>query len=95
MSELLFDINLQQLPDEYLAGEWHVADRVLNRTDPHSSLARAERFQLQPGQLKMAVEGQEEHGRWRVQRDDVLRRPYLELEVAEEQTRALITRLRR
>ncbi|UYZ65106.1 hypothetical protein [Hymenobacter weizhouensis] len=95
MSELLFDINLQQLPDEYLAGEWRVADRVLNRTDPHSPLARADRFQLRTGHLKVAADDYEEQGQWRVQRDEVLGRPYLELEVAQEHTRALITRLRR
>lgn len=44
----LLDVNLQHMPDEYLAGEWRVADRVLNCTDPNSAIAKATRFRLQP-----------------------------------------------
>lgn len=95
MSDLLFDVNLQQLPDEFLAGEWHVADRVLNRADPGSALAQASRVYLQPGQLVVEAPSRTEQGRWQVQRDQMLNRPYLEIQVAEEGTRALITRLRR
>lgn len=96
MSEVLFDVNLQQLPDELLAGAWRVADRVLNRTDPGCSLAKATEVHLQPGQLHL-TEGPQalESGQWSVQRDALLQRPYLELQLPEENTRALITRLRR
>ena len=34
MSDLLLDVNLQKMPDAYLAGSWRVASRVLNQTDP-------------------------------------------------------------
>ncbi|GAB3227647.1 hypothetical protein GCM10027346_11240 [Hymenobacter seoulensis] len=95
MSELLYDINLQQLPDEFLTGDWRVADRILNRTDPHTALAQAERFQLQPGRVDVLAPGQKDSGRWLVQRDTLLNRPYLELNLEKEQTRALVTRLRR
>jgi hypothetical protein len=95
MSDLLFDVNLQQMPDEYLTGEWRVADRVLNRADPDSLLAHAARVRLQPGQLVLEAPNQASSGEWRVQRDQMLSRPYLEIQVAGEGTRALITRLRR
>lgn len=95
MSEPLFDVNLQQLPDEYLTGNWRVADRVLSRTDPGTALARAEHFQLQPGRVEVQAPGVRDDGRWQVQRDSLLNRPYLELLLGQEQTRALITRLRR
>lgn len=51
MIDLLFDVNLQQLPDDYLTGNWRVADRVLNHNDPSSTLAQATHMQLQPGLL--------------------------------------------
>jgi hypothetical protein len=95
MSDLLFDVNLQQLPDEYLSGEWHVADRVLNRADPGSTLAQAMRVNLQPGQIVLEAPTRTEQGQWQVQRDQMLSRPYLEIQVADVDTRALITRLRR
>ena len=46
MSDLLLDINLQQLPDDYFSGEWQVDNRVLNRNDPGSPLALATRLLL-------------------------------------------------
>ncbi|GAB2776657.1 hypothetical protein HNQ93_001924 [Hymenobacter luteus] len=95
MSELLFDVNLQQLPDDFLTGNWRVADRVLNRTDPGTTLAQAERFQLEPGRLEIQAPGGPDAGRWLVQRDNILNRPYLEIDTEQQQTRALITRLRR
>ncbi|RPD45468.1 hypothetical protein DNI29_18990 [Hymenobacter sediminis] len=95
MSEQLFDVNLQQLPDDFLTGNWRVADRVLNRTDPGSALAQAERFQLNPGRVQIEAPGLQDVGRWLVQRDTLLNRPYIELNMGQEQTRALITRLRR
>jgi hypothetical protein len=95
MTEPLFDVNLQQLPDEYLTGEWCVANRVLNRVDPASSLAQATHLSLQPGTVQVHTPAQQDSGHWHVQRDDLLSRPYLELRLLEEETRALITRLRR
>lgn len=95
MSEVLFDINLQQLPDEFLTGNWRVADRVLNQTDPASMLARAEHFALQPGTVDVLAADQQDSGHWLVQRDALLNRPYLELHLGQEKTRALVTRLRR
>ncbi|QJX45473.1 hypothetical protein HMJ29_00380 [Hymenobacter taeanensis] len=95
MSELLFDVNLQQLPDEYLTGEWTVADRVLNRTDPASALAQATVFRLQPGLMEIQTPELHNQGSWKVERDGLLNRPYLELDLAAEKTRALVTRLRR
>ncbi|QDA61331.1 hypothetical protein [Hymenobacter jejuensis] len=95
MSEILFDVNLQQLPDEYLTGEWCVASRVLNRNNPDSALAQATHFYLQPGTLKVQAPELQDTGNWTVERDSLLNRPYLELQLLQEETRALITRLRR
>ncbi|QIX62570.1 hypothetical protein HER32_15875 [Hymenobacter sp. BT18] len=95
MTELLFDVNLQQLPEEYLAGAWRVADRVLNRTDPTSTLAQVTRLHLLPGELKLEATHDEQAGSWSVERDELLKRPYLEIQLQQETTRALITRLRR
>ncbi|MGY2133904.1 hypothetical protein ACW9KT_16870 [Hymenobacter sp. HD11105] len=95
MVDILFDINLQQLPDEYLTGDWRVADRVLNQNDPSTALAQATRFQLEPGILRVQAPTQQDNGRWTVERDSLLSRPYLQLQLTQEETRALVTRLRR
>jgi hypothetical protein len=95
MSDILFDVNLQQMPEEYLTGEWCVADRVLNRNNPDTALARATRFLLQPGTVQVKAPELSDSGRWSMERDSLLNRPYLELQLLEEETRALITRLRR
>lgn len=95
MSEVLFDVNLQELPDEFLRGNWRVADRVLNHTDPSSMLAQAELFALQPGTVEVKALGRQDTGHWLIQRDALLNRPYLELHLGKEKTRALVTRLRR
>jgi hypothetical protein len=96
MTDLLFDVNLQQLPDDFLTGEWRVSNRVLNQTSPDSPLALATQLRLAPGELQLlAADEAVQHGQWSVQRDALLQRPYLDIQLAEERTRALITRLRR
>ena len=95
MVHFLLDVNLQQMPDDYLTGEWRVADRVLNRTDPSSPLAQATHFRLQPDALQLQTPQQATTGHWAVQRDELLKRPYLQLTMPQEDTKALITRLRR
>ncbi|TGE12826.1 hypothetical protein [Hymenobacter elongatus] len=95
MPETLFDVNLQQLPDEYLTGDWCVEERVLNQSSPLSALAQATRLSLQPGTVQVYAPQHDDRGQWSVQRDELLNRPYLELQLVQEDTRALITRLRR
>jgi hypothetical protein len=97
MSDLLLDIDLQQLPDEYFGGEWQVASRVLNRNDPSSPLAQAERIVLSPGEVRAQLPppALSQTGQWEVMRDEILNRPYLRFELPNEATRALVTRLRR
>jgi hypothetical protein len=97
MSDLLLDINLQQLPDDYFGGEWYVANRVLNQNDPGSPMAQATRLVLAPGQLETQAtpSGPSHTGKWAVMRDEILNRPYLSFELPNEATRALVTRLRR
>jgi hypothetical protein len=97
MSELLLDINLQQLPDDYFGGAWQVASRVLNRNDPDSPLAQATRLVLTPGHIEAQppAPGTSQTGHWAVMRDEMMNRPYLSFELPDEATRALVTRLRR
>jgi hypothetical protein len=99
MADLLLDINLQQqaLPDEYFVGDWQVASRVLNRNAPDTPLARAQRLVMGPGQLQThaSESAHAESGHWSVMRDELLSRPYLRFDLPREQTRALVTRLRR
>lgn len=97
MSDLLLDINLQQLPDAYFGGEWQVANRVLNSNDPSSPLAQATGLVLTPGQVvtKATPPTPGQTGRWAVMRDEMLNRPYLNFELPNEATRALVTRMRR
>jgi len=97
MSDLLLDINLQQLPDDYFSGGWQVANRVLNRNDPGSPLALATRLLLDTDHLEAQSEdfGSTQTGQWAVMRDEVLNRPYLSFELPSEATRALVMRLRR
>jgi hypothetical protein len=97
MSDLLLDINLQQLPDDYFGGEWQVANRVLNRNDPGSPLAQATRVVLLGGQVQTQSDalGLTQTGQWAVMRDELMNRPYLNFELPNEATRALVTRLRR
>ena len=95
MSDLLLDINLQQVPDAYLGGPWRVAHRVVNRADPNSLLAQATALLLGEGELQVQAPAAQETGQWAVQRDELLNRPYLSLSFPAEELRALVTRLRR
>ncbi len=95
MSDLLLDVNLQQVPDTYLTGAWRVAHRVVNRADPASALAQATSLLLSDNLLELQAPTMSETGRWDVQRDELLNRPYLRLSFVAEETRALVTRLRR
>ncbi|AII53224.1 hypothetical protein [Hymenobacter sp. APR13] len=95
MTDILFDVNLQQIPEEFLTGDWCVADRVLNRNAPDSSLALATRFSIRPGTVQVQAPELQDSGQWTMERDSLLNRPYLELRLLREETRALITRLRR
>ena len=97
MSDLLLDVNLQNLPDNYFEGDWQVASRVLNRNDAGSPLAVATRVLLRPGKVQTeSPDGDgKTAGEWDVTRDELLNRPYLSFALPAEQTRALVTRLRR
>jgi hypothetical protein len=96
--ELLYDLNLLHLADEHLTGGWRVGSRVLSQANPDEVLARATHFELdQPNQLKIS-DGKPENaaeGTWLIQRDSLLNRPYVTLELPDGPTRALVTRLRR
>ena len=96
-SDLLLDINLQNLPDAYLGGDWRVANRVLNQNDPTSPLANATRVLLEPGKIETQTDGPATYqtGHWAVLRDELMNRPYLRIEMPNEDSRALVTRFRR
>ena len=93
MSPSLLDINLQQVPDPYLSGTWRVVDRVLSHEDPTTALARATHIHL-GSTLRLDTATSETTGHWRVERDALLSRPYLLLELAQGEITALVTRLR-
>lgn len=97
MNQLLLDVNLQQVPDPYLHGSWRVVDRVLSRADSDNPLAQATFLHLQEGGLRLDTPEADAHatGQWTIERDDLLSRPYLQLQLASEQVIALVTRLRR
>lgn len=97
MTDLLLDIDLRQLPDDYLTGDWQVVSRVLNRNPPDTVLAQATRLLLSHSELRAFVPGTEDNptGRWSVLRDELLNRPYLRFDLPTEEARALVTRLRR
>ena len=97
MSDLLLDINLQQLPDDCFGGAWQVANRVLNRNNPDSPLAQATHLVLKPGQFETQATPPDvgQTGQWAVMRDEIMNRPYLSFELPDEAARALVTRLRR
>lgn len=95
MSDLLLDINLQQVPDTYLAGAWRIAHRVINQADPDSALAQATSLLLNDNIMELLAPSLVETGSWDVQRDELLNRPYLRLSFPTEELRALVTRLRR
>ena len=95
MTDLLLDVNLQHVPDQYLNGTWQVAERVLSLADPATALARATHLQLLPGVLAVVTPTHRAAGHWSVNRDALLSRPYLKLQPPDEDATALVTRLRR
>ena len=95
MTDLLLDVNLQHVPDQYLNGTWQVAERVLSQANPTTPLAQATQLQLQPGVLAVVTPTHRTAGHWSVNRDELLSRPYLLLHTADEEATALVTRLRR
>ncbi len=89
------NIDFHDIDEGMLRGDWIVLSRVLNRADPMGALARAHVLELGDGSLRVSAARDEIAGRWSVVRDDGLgRRPYLELELGADRSRALITRLR-
>lgn len=95
MPDTLRDLNLQQVPDPYFVGSWRVMERILNRADPTSLLAQVTHVYLHEGELRLDAPIASQAGRWQVERDNLLGRPYLSLEFAQGQIKALVTRLRR
>lgn len=94
MAEALLDANLQHVPDPYLRGSWRVVDRTLSRSDPDAALAQATHLHLQDGYLRLDTATAQTAGQWSIERDALLSRPYLLLQLAHENVRALVTRLR-
>ena len=97
--ELLYDVNLQLITDEHLAGQWRVLSRVLSQNGPGELIARAISVDLRaPNRLTIFAANPDEQqpGAWHMLRDDLLNRPYVALTLAgADPTRALVTRLRR
>lgn len=95
--EPLYDVNLQLLSDEQLTGSWRVSGRMLSGAATET-IEEATHLEMCAGNhLTLVCEGtgDQQEGSWLIQRDALLNRPYLELELPDGATRALITRLRR
>ena len=95
MPSTLLDLNLQQVSDPYFIGSWRVVERILNRSDPSAVLAQTTHVHLHTGTLRLDTPATSQVGQWEVERDSLLSRPYLSLSFAQEQVKALVTRLRR
>jgi hypothetical protein len=95
MPNSLVDLNLHQFPDTYLAGTWRVESRELHRAAANAPLAQATHLHLHKEGLRLDTLTAPLAGEWRITRDPLLSRPYLEFIVDGETVRALITRLRR
>lgn len=95
MSTLLVDLHLQHVPDDAFTGSWRVETRTMNRATAASPLAQATQVHLQADGLRVEAPGFPLEGGWSVERDPLLSRPYLQLTVAGEAVRALVTRLQR
>lgn len=97
LSDRLLDINLQPLPDDFFVGDWQVASRVFNRNNADTPLALANRLVLASNEVKIytpdGTDGQT--GSWVVVRDELMNRPHLGFDFPNEDTRALVMRLRR
>jgi len=94
MTASLLDVNLQQVPDPYLRGSWRVVDRTLSREDPTTALAQATCLHLEEGYMQVDTPTEPTTGHWSIERDALLSRPYLLFQLAQQQVRALVTRLR-
>lgn len=68
---------------------------MLSRASAATALARATHLELQPGALDVVTPTDRAAGRWSVNRDSLLSRPYLKLHTPDEEATALVTRLRR
>ena len=95
MSSILVDLHLQHVPDEAFTGSWRVETRTMNRATAAAPLAQATQVHLRADGLRVDAPGHPIEGGWCVERDPLLSRPYLELMVAGEAVRALVTRLQR
>ncbi|UYZ62493.1 hypothetical protein [Hymenobacter weizhouensis] len=95
---VLYDVNLQQLPADFLEGPWQVVSRVLPRSgSAESPLSQATAVELAGTAVRVAApDGAEPAlGQWQMLLDPGINRPYLELHLPAGPARALITRLRR
>jgi hypothetical protein len=98
MSHQLYDINLQQLPADFLEGPWQVVNRVLPRAGAaEGALEQATTLELTGAHLRVAGPPATEPvaGHWQLLVAEGLNRPYVELQLPAGPERALITRLRR
>lgn len=78
-------------------GDWQVASRVFNRSATTTPLAQADRVVLTAAHVHThaPLSAGNQVGTWEVVRDELMNRPYLRFDFPEEDTRALVTRLRR
>jgi hypothetical protein len=90
---LLYDVNLQTCPDAWLCGQWRVRRRG---PGPGTVFSLADELVLNQVQELLVLGPHLSYtGRWTMERDPRLGRPFLTFILPQERTRALITRLQR
>ncbi|GAA3921861.1 hypothetical protein [Hymenobacter algoricola] len=94
-SDLLYDVNLQQMPAEYLQARWRVEQQRSGAT-PETGWSDATDLELSSHALHLQGKTFPSlTGSWTIERSSLLSQPYLALELPSSQTQALITRFRR
>jgi|GEM_PF-815758 len=94
-SDLLYDVNLQQLPAEYLQATWRVVEQRTGNA-PETTWTDATHLELSPDALHLQGKTfQAVTGSWSIERSSLLGQPYLALALPTSRTQALITRFRR
>lgn len=90
---LLYDVNLQTCPNEWLQGQWQLRRRG---PGPANIFSLADALVLdEAGELMVLGPDLSYSGTWTVERDARLGRPYLSFTLPQDRTRALVTRLQR
>ena len=91
MTDLLLNVNLQQVLDQHLTGTWRAAERVLSPANPTTALTQATEQLLVPSAFEVVMPTRRAASQWSVNRNSLLSRPYQALNTTDEDAIALVT----